>query len=138
MVDVFIIHIDKKALTPINPAIKVDPSFPEYLKIPKAILSCRFDFWILNASIKPPRNKKIFLFENGIAASEKEVIPNIGKKIRGSKAVINKGIASVAQSDAIKIPTAATLQASMDSPSGLGKNKIIMKADNEKINFKLI
>ena len=63
---------------------------------------------------------KIFLFENGIAASEKEVIPNIGKKIRGSKAVINKGIASVAQSDAIKIPIAATLQASIDSPSGLG------------------
>ena len=70
--------------------------------------------------MKPPRNKKIFLFEKGKAASEKEETPNIGKKIRGSRAVIKSGIASVAHSNAIRTPTAATLHASIDKPSGFG------------------
>jgi len=70
--------------------------------------------------MKPPKNKKIFLFEKGKAASEKDEIPSIGKKIKGNKAVIKSGIASVAHSNAINTPTAATLHASIDRPSGLG------------------
>ena len=72
------------------------------------------------ARIKPPKNKKIFLLENGKAASEKDDTPNNGKKINGSKAVIKSGIASVAHNKAIKIPTAATLHASIERPSGFG------------------
>jgi len=75
---------------------------------------------MLKAKIKPPKNKKIFLFAKGKAVSEKEEIPNIGKKIRGNRAVIKSGIASVAHNNAIKKPTAATLHASIDKPSGFG------------------
>ena len=127
VVDVFIIHIDKNALTPIKPAINVDPSFPENLNIPNAIRSWRLALWILNAIINPPKNKKIFLFEKGIAASENDEIPNSGKNIRGRSAVINKGIASVAQRIAIKDPTAATRHALIEIPSGWGLRSINRK-----------
>jgi hypothetical protein len=73
---------------------------------------------MLKAKINPPKNKKIFLFENGIAASEKEEIPNNGKNIKGKRAVTNNGIASVAHKIAINDPTAATRHALIEISSG--------------------
>ena len=84
------------------------------------------DFWILKARIKPPRNKKIFLFAYGIAVSANEETPSNGKKTSGNNAVTNNGMASEAHNTAIKTPTAATYHASELNPSGLG-DRIITK-----------
>ena len=118
--------MDKKALTNIKPAIKLGPLLPAKRKMFSAMRSCRLDFCMLKARIKPPRNKKIFLFAYGIAVSANEETPSNGKKTSGNNAVTNNGIASEAHNMAIKTPTAATYHASELNPSGLG-DRIITK-----------
>ena len=81
---------------------------------------------MLKARIKPPRNKKIFLFAYGIAVSANVETPSNGKKTSGNNAVTNNGIASEAHNMAIKTPTAATYHALEVKPSGVG-DRIITK-----------
>jgi len=52
-------------------------------------------------------------------------IPSSGKQTRGNNAVTAIGNASVAHQIAINTPIAATLYASGDNPSGVGKKEII-------------
>lgn len=93
---------------------------------------------MLKAKIKPPKNKKIFLLEKGIAASEKDEIPNSGKNIKGKRAVTNNGIASVAHKIAIKDPTAATRHALIEISSGAGLKSINKKTAIAKQSLILI
>ena len=51
-------------------------------------------------------------FENGSAAVLKSAMPISGNRANGSNAVTGTGIASVDHHAAIRIPTAATYQAS--------------------------
>ena len=69
--------------------------------------------------------RKIFLGPS--VGFKKDSFPNSGKNISGRSAVINKGIASVAQRIAIKDPTAATRHALIEIPSGWGLRSINRK-----------
>ena len=111
VVEVFITHILKSALTSMNPPTNDFPLPPTYWRIVSAIRRCKFQRCIAKATIKPQKKRYITLLANGVAASCIEEIPRRGKKTSGNSAVIAMGMASVAHQIAINTPIAATLHA---------------------------
>jgi hypothetical protein len=75
--------------------------------IQSAILLCSIHFFMVRAIMKPPINKKIVLFIYMGAVALPFKIPSKGYRIKGRRAVADKGIASVIHQIAIRTATAA-------------------------------
>jgi hypothetical protein len=101
------IHIDKKAPDAINPSIMDVGLPPNIVIIFKAILLCKAHSSMAIAIRNPPRNKKMIELIYDDAISSVDIIPVIGKNIRGIREVAAKGSASVIHNIAIKTAIAA-------------------------------
>ena len=118
VVEVFMTHMLSRPLASIKAPISERPLVPASRNTLSAIRRCRFQRCIANATMKPPRNRKITLFEYGAAVFWMLAMSSSGKHTSGSSAVTAIGTASVAHQIAISTPMAAVRQAASLSPSG--------------------
>jgi hypothetical protein len=112
------IHIERKAAATMNPRMSRRGPPPMRRMMTRAMRRWSPHRSMARAIMKPPMNRKMVLLTYSGAVSRPLRMPSMGNSTMGSRAVANRGMASVIHHAAMSTATAAIRPAVAPSPPG--------------------